>query len=185
MAIVYQHRRKDTNEIFYIGIGKNTNRAYNKYSRSKVWKDVVFKTDYIVEILYNNLSWDEACLKEIQLIKLYGRKDLNLGTLVNLTDGGSGFNNVSKQVYSGNTSNVSSSRQVGNLVILSKGDKYFGHFYSVFELGQLQRFIRYSLSLIKENKLKFENMLWEDIRKVNLGTLMDGRKVLLLELQKK
>ncbi len=35
MAIVYQHRRKDTNEIFYIGIGKNTNRAYNKYSRSK------------------------------------------------------------------------------------------------------------------------------------------------------
>ena len=27
MAIVYQHRRVDTNEIFYVGIGKNRERA--------------------------------------------------------------------------------------------------------------------------------------------------------------
>jgi hypothetical protein len=27
MPIVYTHRRKDTNEIFYIGVGKSVKRA--------------------------------------------------------------------------------------------------------------------------------------------------------------
>jgi hypothetical protein len=34
MAIVYQHRRNDTNEVFYIGIGKEQKRAFIKSSRS-------------------------------------------------------------------------------------------------------------------------------------------------------
>ena len=36
------------------------------------------------------MTWDEACTKEIEFIKLYGRKDNNTGILVNLTDGGEG-----------------------------------------------------------------------------------------------
>lgn len=38
MAVVYQHRRKDTNEIFYIGMGRDINRAYSKHSRNKYYK---------------------------------------------------------------------------------------------------------------------------------------------------
>jgi hypothetical protein len=87
--LVYRHRRLDTNEIFYIGIGSEK-RAKDKTRRTSFWKNIVSKTKYEVEIIHNNLSWEEACEKEISLIKEYGRRDKGLGTLVNMTDGGEG-----------------------------------------------------------------------------------------------
>jgi len=90
MAIVYQHRRKDTNEIFYIGIGKKIKRADSKYRRNKHWHNIVNKTSYEIQILYDNISWEEACAIERYLIALYGRRDLGFGPLVNMTDGGEG-----------------------------------------------------------------------------------------------
>ncbi len=90
MAVVYQHRRLDNNEIFYIGIGKNKNRAFSKRNRSIYWNNLTNKYGYIVEILFENILWEEACLKEIDLIKFYGRKDLGDGILINLTKGGEG-----------------------------------------------------------------------------------------------
>ena len=89
-TLVYQHRRNDTGEIFYIGIG-NEDRAHSKHQRSNWWNSVVNKHGYSVEILQTNLTWQEACKEEKRLIKLYGRKDLGLGTLVNMTDGGDGI----------------------------------------------------------------------------------------------
>lgn len=86
---VYQHIRLDTNEIFYIGIG-NIKRPYIKINRSKWWKNITKKTDYKIEILYENLSWTNACNIEKELIQYYGRKDNNTGILVNMTDGGEG-----------------------------------------------------------------------------------------------
>lgn len=88
---VYRHRRIDKNEIFYIGIGKG-NRAYNTHSRNKYWKNITKKTDYVVEILIDNISLEDAYELEIFLIELYGRKDLKTGNLVNLTIGGDGCN---------------------------------------------------------------------------------------------
>lgn len=90
MALVYRHRRLDTYEIFYVGIGKSIKRANqkSKTKRSKFWFNVVNKTDYVVEILVEDISWDEACELEKLLISEYGRRDLGLGNLVNLTDGG-------------------------------------------------------------------------------------------------
>jgi predicted GIY-YIG superfamily endonuclease len=93
MAIVYRHIRLDKNEVFYIGISKNNDRPYSKHRRSNFWKNIVNKTDYEVEILFDDLSWEDACEKEKEFIKLYGRKDLGLGPLVNMTDGGDGCNN--------------------------------------------------------------------------------------------
>jgi hypothetical protein len=90
MAIVYQHRRLDTNEIFYIGIGKTKSRSKSKKSRNPYWWNIINKTDYIIEILYSSISWEEACEIEMGLIKLYGRKDMGTGVLVNMTDGGEG-----------------------------------------------------------------------------------------------
>lgn len=88
---VYLHRRKDTGEVFYVGIGIR-NRPYQKtYNRrNKIWKDIINKTDYDVEIIYEVDSWIQACVIEIMLIQKYGRKDLGLGTLANMTDGGDG-----------------------------------------------------------------------------------------------
>lgn len=90
MAIVYKHIRLDTNEVFYIGIGTQKRRAYSDYKRSKHWHSVVNKVGYKVELLHEDIDWEKACEIEQELIKLYGRKDLGLGTLVNMTDGGDG-----------------------------------------------------------------------------------------------
>lgn len=89
MYVVYQHLRKTDNEVFYIGIGNNI-RPHIKSGRSSFWKNEINKHDYIIKILSDNLEWSEAQQAEIELIKLYGRRDLGLGLLVNLTDGGDG-----------------------------------------------------------------------------------------------
>jgi hypothetical protein len=92
MAYLYRHIRLDTNQPFYVGIGSDVkySRAYHKKGRSFSWKDITYKFLYEVKIILDNLTWEEACIKEIEFIKLYGRKDLNMGPLVNLTDGGEG-----------------------------------------------------------------------------------------------
>lgn len=92
MAYVYRHIRLDKNEPFYIGIGSSLNyeRAFTKSNRNKHWLNIVSKNKYEVEILFDNLTEQEARDKEIEFIKLYGRVDLNNGILVNLTDGGDG-----------------------------------------------------------------------------------------------
>lgn len=91
--LLYRHIRLDKNEPFYIGIG-NEKRPYEKRRRNKYWQNIINKTDYKIEILFNNLTWNKACEKEKEFINLYGRKDLNLGCLVNLTDGGDGTLNT-------------------------------------------------------------------------------------------
>lgn len=93
MAIVYKHIRKDTNEVFYIGVGADKRRAYTKKGRNNFWQNIVNKTEYDVIILYTGLSYEEAYHKEKELIAEYGRRDLNKGTLCNLTDGGEGSPN--------------------------------------------------------------------------------------------
>lgn len=90
MAVVYKHIRFDTKEVFYIGIGSQKRRAYSTYKRSKFWHNIVEKTDYEVVIIKENVSVEEAYQMEKDLIKFYGRRDLGLGTLVNMTDGGDG-----------------------------------------------------------------------------------------------
>ena len=87
--VLYRHVRLDTNEVFYIGIGCGK-RPNEKTNRNKWWYNITYKTEYRVDILFDDLSWVEACKKEIEFITLYGRRDLGLGTLVNMTDGGDG-----------------------------------------------------------------------------------------------
>jgi hypothetical protein len=91
MATVYRHKRNDTNDTFYIGIGKTDKRSYSHRNRNKYWHNIVNKVGYTVDIIKSNISWDDACDIENLLIMSYGRKDLGLGLLVNMTDGGDGF----------------------------------------------------------------------------------------------
>ncbi len=95
---IYIHIRDDNNEIFYVGYGggnklekiKKYYRAYTKSGRTdnKDWKIIKEETTYRVEILYDNLTIEEAKQKEIETIRFFGRKDKGLGTLCNHNDGG-------------------------------------------------------------------------------------------------
>jgi hypothetical protein len=91
MAVVYQHRRKGTKNVFYIGVGVDTSRATNKSARSEHWKRLVKKNKgFEHDILLENISYEDALKWEIYLVALYGRQNKNTGNLVNLTDGGEG-----------------------------------------------------------------------------------------------
>jgi hypothetical protein len=95
MAYVYRHIRLDKNQPFYIGISKNDNygnckRAKSCTGRNFIWKRIVDKTDYEVEVIMDGLTWEEAKQKEIEFIKLYGRLNSGTGILSNMTDGGEG-----------------------------------------------------------------------------------------------
>jgi len=92
MAYLYKHVRKDTDEVFYVGIGSDDDysRAHTTHKRNQFWKRVVNKTDYHVIIYEDDKTWDEVVELEKYWISHYGRKNLGEGTLVNLTDGGEG-----------------------------------------------------------------------------------------------
>lgn len=102
MYYLYKHTRLDKNEIFYIGIGTKPNeksikrlgkthraiyyRAYEKKkSRNPHWKNIVAKTDYKIDILFETNDINLIKQKEIEYISLY--RD----TLCNLTAGGDGI----------------------------------------------------------------------------------------------
>jgi hypothetical protein len=94
MAYIYRHIRLDKNEPFYIGIGSDDKGKYTRaYSndRNKYWKNIVQKTAYKIDIILDDVDWNEACKVEQFFIHLYGRHDKGLGPLTNLTDGGDGF----------------------------------------------------------------------------------------------
>jgi hypothetical protein len=112
MAVVYEHIRNDTNEVFYVGIGKTPKRPYDKIKRSQYWKNITNKIEYTVNILVNDATYEEAKEIEKYLIAFYGRQDLGLGSLVNMTDGGDGSLGV-----------IVSEDTRKKLSVASKGDK--------------------------------------------------------------
>lgn len=97
MAVVYTHIRKDNNEVFYVGVGKHKSRAFDKRRRNKYWYHIVNKHGYNVNITHCDLCIEEAFCIEKYLISFYGRRDLKSGTLVNMTDGGDGTINKSRE----------------------------------------------------------------------------------------
>ena len=110
MAYVYKHIRKDTNEVFYIGIGKTKQKISSKRNRNIHWTRIVDRHGYEYEIIQDGLTWKQACEMETKLIKEYGRHDLNQGNLVNMTNGGDGTVGVIKVFSEEHKKNIQKSR---------------------------------------------------------------------------
>jgi group I intron endonuclease len=174
MAYVYRHIRLDKNEPFYIGIGskENHNRAYIKSDRNNIWKKIVSKSDYRVEILIDDLTWQEACEKEKEFIFLYGRINLNNGTLSNLTDGGDG---VYGMVLSKESKNKIGKANKGKL----SGDKnpFYGKKHSDEFKLKISKFRKDNYS--GENHPKYGKLISEEtknkISKSNIGKMAAGK----------
>ena len=86
-------------EPIYVGKGKN--RRYKQHIRQcllhphksifyRKLNNILKEHKPIYFILEGNLSNENACKKEIELIKLIGRLNIKAGTLCNLTNGGDG-----------------------------------------------------------------------------------------------
>jgi hypothetical protein len=93
---LYVHYRQDKSEAFYIGTAtkyrnKDYDRAMCYKKRSSFWKKVCNKTRYNVMIICESDDKQEIINKEINYIKLLGKKKDKKGTLVNITDGGEGL----------------------------------------------------------------------------------------------
>ena len=84
---VYAYLRENGTP-YYIGKGTK-NRAWNKHKNINLPPN---KNNII--ILESNLTEQQAFDKEKQLIKKYGRKNINTGILINRTDGGTGGNTI-------------------------------------------------------------------------------------------
>lgn len=125
MAYLYRHIRLDTNEPFYIGIGSdlNYNRAYSKSNRNQWWLNIIDSIEFRVDIILDELSWEDIKLKEIEFIKLYGRRDLGLGPLVNLTDGGEGLLNASKETLDKKSKSMIESHKLDPTIQKRKAEK--------------------------------------------------------------
>jgi hypothetical protein len=109
---IYFHINPLKKEVFYVGKGCNK-RAFSKNGRNDFWKNIVKKYGYIIDIIEENLTEQESLDREIFYIKKIGRKDLGLGPLVNMSDGGENGNN-----------RIRSIKHKNNLSKSLKGRKY-------------------------------------------------------------
>jgi hypothetical protein len=89
---IYFHINPLKNQVFYVGKGKDK-RAFKK-DRSNYWINYVKKYGYIIDIVEDNLTEQEAFERETFYIKKIGRKDLGLGSLINRTNGGEGISGL-------------------------------------------------------------------------------------------
>ena len=81
--VVYRHRNNATNEIFYVGSGSLKRSGIKRY-KTDVWKNIVSKDGYTIEIVSKELSLDDSLDLEYLMIDSYGTIIDEDGHLVNI-----------------------------------------------------------------------------------------------------
>jgi hypothetical protein len=116
------------NKPFYIGKGKC--RRINHHLQPKSLSKSTIKSNTINKIIkdtgelpihykvFENLTFEESNIIEIEMIKHFGRIDNNTGILTNMTDGGEGFKNM---VFSINTKKKMSESSKGTKTYSNNG----------------------------------------------------------------
>lgn len=94
---VYIYRDPRDGNPIYVGLGKGKRafKHWKKKANNIFFQNVLNKIrdlglSPLIEFAAIELSFEEAAKMERELIALYGRRDLGLGCLCNLTDGGDG-----------------------------------------------------------------------------------------------
>jgi len=88
---VYEHIRKDTGEVFYVGKGSG-NRCFAKTGRNIYWHRVVAKSNgFFVKKIIENIDEELSFLVEIERIDQFKKLGFRL---TNLTSGGEGLSGL-------------------------------------------------------------------------------------------
>lgn len=133
------------------------------------------KGGYEVEILMDDLTWEQACEKEKEFISLYGRKDLGTGALVNMTDGGDGTLNsiISKEhrekIAEANRKRIFTQEDREKISI-----RHFGRKQSIESRKKISNALKNSQKFkeaIKINSEKFKGYKHSEQSKINIAKL--------------
>lgn len=106
---VYVHRRADDNLPFYVGKGRKQ-RAWNFYSRNAYWNNTEKKHGVIVELVFENLTEEEAFQCEVDTILEFKYFDYPLTNLTVGGDGVSGYKQTPEQIEKAKASRANSDR---------------------------------------------------------------------------
>jgi len=90
MYYIYQHKAADTNQIFYVGKGKDK-RFCDKNKRGRHWKFYVAKHGFVPEIIQDGMDEELAFLAEMECIDVYKRRGIKLTNMTNGGEGCSGY----------------------------------------------------------------------------------------------
>ena len=173
---LYRYIRKDTNEVFYVGIGSKDSsnfktpqqefkRAYNTKARSKRFKNVISKSGFLLEILLESNNYDFIKSKEIEFIKLYKRRE-DGGTLVNFSEGGESCKGIKRTKE--NKRNISLSKKGSKNPQARKVlDKKSGIVYGSIKEASVHSKFTYltlldKLNPSKPNKINNSNFIYYD-----------------------
>jgi hypothetical protein len=160
---------RNSDRFFYIGKGTKSRaqhhlrRSTNSENNSKQATVKAIRNDGFepgVIKLFENLTEQEALDKEIELIALYGRKDLGLGHLTNLTNGGEGT--------SGHKHTEETKKKMREAVRPNKGKKL-----------RTPRTPEHTAKVAKSRIGKpspIKGTTWTDEQKANLSKLRKGSK---------
>lgn len=116
---VYAHY-DDSGKVFYVGKGHG--KRSHSLRRSLYWKRYATKHGLHVKIWAENLTEEQAFTMEKDWIKVYGRRDLGTGCLVNLTDGGEGGRG---KIISAKTRALVSKANKGSIAISNSSKAYW------------------------------------------------------------
>ena len=142
----------------YIGKGKGK-RVKNHFTNSsnRLLRECIDR-NYTYKILFNELTEQEALLKEIDLIKQYGRLDKNNGTLFNETWGGDGYGRTGYK-YDENSVKVYKNRKIFDLENIQTGE--IKHFES---LGLAAKYIgtsKQNILGLLDKKNRYVKKVWK------------------------
>lgn len=121
---VYGHYTKDTNQLFYIGLGKDR-RCNAKSARSDAWKEFVTIHGFTVKILFTATDRDAVIAREEELLRECANLKINLVNR-SLGNGTKGINPTEHSSFKGFVEAIhvgTEERLVlcGNSGLLSKG----------------------------------------------------------------
>lgn len=177
---LYQHIRLDTNEVFYIGVGTKYNH-HKDYTRAKakgkqrnrIWRGIVKRVNYKVEVIEENDNYELIKNKEIELISKYGQIIKETGTLCNLTNGGDGILGVEmvdlwKPTY-----------------IYTKDGVYYKGFKNINVCANYLNCAKSTITLSYNKDHLIKGYIIKDFKKDNVPPILDIKEKLKKRLSKK